>query len=118
VRAAREVVGWSRLVGLSTHNQEEIASRDGADYIGIGNVFPTPAKPGRPGLGVETAARLFAASPVPAFPIGGVNPSNVGLLAGAGIYRAAVASAISMSPDPASTSRLLRAALEAAAPKA
>src|SRR5213079_2637827 len=44
---ARKLIGQSRILGVSTHNLEQArqAVLDGADYIGVGPLFPSPTKP-------------------------------------------------------------------------
>jgi thiamine-phosphate pyrophosphorylase len=116
VAEARTVVGWSRLVGRSTHSTGELTGATGSDYVGVGVVFPTPLKPHLRALGPAEAADLFRRSPVPAFPIGGIGPGNVGELTAQGVYRAAAASAIGDAPDPESSARAMKTALESARP--
>src|ERR1051326_3003483 len=52
---ARAIVGDQLIVGVSTHSPEQIeaALRSTADYLGVGPVFSTPTKPGRPAVGLE-----------------------------------------------------------------
>jgi thiamine-phosphate pyrophosphorylase len=99
---ARELIGPGRLVGLSTHSpqQAQDAIRAGADYLGVGPVFPSQTKsfaefPGL--LYVQEAARTVT---IPWFAIGGVTLSNLSELLAAGATRVAVTSAIAMSDNP------------------
>jgi thiamine-phosphate pyrophosphorylase len=99
-------------VGLSTHAPGEVEAAR-ADYIGVGPVFPTPTKAGRPATGLELVRHASARAPVPWFAIGGVDRSNVKALVAAGARRIAVVRAIGDARDPEAAARELRAALPA-----
>jgi thiamine-phosphate pyrophosphorylase len=116
LEVARRQLGEARLVGLSTHSEAELAAAGGADCLGIGTVFPSGLKPNRPPLGPSAAADLFRKSPVPAYPIGGIHTGNIGELTAAGVYRAAVSSAVCGASDPEGTARTLKEALLAVRP--
>jgi thiamine-phosphate pyrophosphorylase len=84
------------IVGLSTHSLEQAlaAERDGADYIGVGPVFPTATKPGvKPG-GIELVREVAARVKTPFFAIGGITLNNIDEVLKAGATRVAVVSAI------------------------
>jgi len=87
-------------VGLSTHAPEEIDRADG-DYIGVGPVYATPTKEGRPPVGLELVRYAAANARQPWFAIGGIDESNVAAVTAAGATRIAVVRAISDAPDPA-----------------
>src|SRR5262249_23947879 len=74
VAAARSLVGDSMLVGVSTHSvdQARAAEREGADYIGVGPVFPTSTKDAGPTLGSEGLREVLDAVSLPVFAIGGI----------------------------------------------
>ncbi|MHC4778131.1 MAG: thiamine phosphate synthase [Planctomycetota bacterium] len=114
---ARSLLGAGRLIGLSTHSRADQEGITGADYIGVGTVFPSSLKPEREPMGPETAARLFLESPVPAFPIGGIGPENVAELTDGGVYRAAVSTAVCRAGDPEEAARNLREALARVRPR-
>lgn len=106
------VRGQSALqVGLSTHapDQARRAVDAGADYVAIGPVFPTPTKPGRPGVTLEyvrwAAAHLGG---VPWFAIGGIHQGNLDAVLAAGATRICVVSAILNAPDVAAACRGFR----------
>ncbi len=90
-----------RIVGLSTHSLEQArqAERDGADYIGVGPVFPTGTKPGVKPVGVELVRQVAGQVQVPFFAIGDVTLKNVQQILAAGARRVAVVSAILNAPD-------------------
>ena len=103
VRAARR---FGVQVGLSTHTPLEIAAAD-ADYIGVGPVFSTPTKPGRPAVGLDLVRSAAARARVPWFAIGGIDTSNAADVVAAGASRLAVVRAIGDAPDPEHAARQL-----------
>jgi thiamine-phosphate pyrophosphorylase len=113
---ARVLLGPDRIVGVTTHDlaQANRAVAAGADYVGIGPVFPTGTK-GVPvlAIGPEAAGRVARAIPVPAFAIGGIAPGNAGRLRAAGCGRVAACAAILGAADPEAAARGI---LEALAP--
>jgi thiamine-phosphate pyrophosphorylase len=111
VREARRLVGDDLLVGLSTHAVEQIERADGADYIGIGPVFPTATKPDEAAVGLGLVRVAAHTAPVPWFAIGGIDLSNVADVVAAGGERVAVVRAIRDADDPEAAARALRAAL-------
>jgi thiamine-phosphate pyrophosphorylase len=94
-------------VGLSTHAPGEI-ERAEADYLGVGPVFATPTKPGRPAVGLELVRYAAAHARVPWFAIGGIDRSNAAEVVAAGARRLAVVRAIGDSTDPERAARELR----------
>src|SRR5256714_10104487 len=86
VDEVRRQVGDSLLIGISTHSPEQIAAaeRSAADYLGVGPVFETPTKPGRPAVGLELVERAARHASKPWFPIGGVGPPRRRGAAGGG----------------------------------
>jgi thiamine-phosphate pyrophosphorylase len=97
-------------VGLSTHAPEEIDAAD-ADYLGVGPVYATPTKVGRPPVGLELVRYAAARARVPWFAIGGVDATNVRDVVAAGAERVAVVRAIGEAADPERAARELRARL-------
>jgi thiamine-phosphate pyrophosphorylase len=111
VQEARELVGPERLVGVSTHTPEQVDGAAGADYIGVGPVYATPTKPGRPAVGVELVSYASQHARVPYFAIGGINADNIGDVASAGAQRVAVVRALTDAEEPEAVARRLRAAV-------
>jgi len=123
----RAVVGDELLVGVSTHSTEDAraAVRQGADYIGVGPMFPTTTKDAGPIFGPDGLAAVLGEvlgesvlgesvlgeSVLPAFAIGGIDSRNIEELRAVGGTRVAVSSAILTDPDPRAASATLRAAL-------
>jgi thiamine-phosphate pyrophosphorylase len=101
--------------GLSTHTPSEIdAVPESARYIGVGPVYATPTKPGRPAVGLELVRYAAGHARVPWFAIGGIDEANVAAVVTAGATRVAVVRAIGDADDPEGTARTLRAAIERA----
>jgi thiamine-phosphate pyrophosphorylase len=97
-------------VGLSTHGPEEIDAAT-ADYIGVGPVYATPTKEGRPAVGLELVRYAADNAKAPWFAIGGIDASNVADVVGAGARRIAVVRALGDAEDPERSAAELRSAL-------
>jgi thiamine-phosphate pyrophosphorylase len=97
-------------VGVSTHAPGELARAD-ADYVGVGPVYETPTKEGRPAVGLEYVRHAAAHARVPWFAIGGIDETNVADVVAAGALRIAVVRAIGAADDPERAARALRQAL-------
>lgn len=114
---ARRQMGPDALVGLSTHDQEEVvaasatAGTDRPDYIGVGPVYATPTKPGRPAVGLGLVSFAAGSATLPFFAIGGIGPANAAAVVAAGASRLAVVRALTEAEDPAAAAMLLRAKL-------
>ena len=110
---ARRIVGPDAIVGLSTHSQEQVdrAARSTADYIGVGPVWATPTKPGRPAAGLELVRYAAAHAVMPFFAIGGIDPANVGDVVRAGAARVSVLRWIEQADDPEAAARAVSSAL-------
>lgn len=111
-RVADLVGDGTRLrMGLSTHAADQAgrAVAAGAHYVAIGPVFPTPTKPGRPGVTLEyvrwAAAHLVG---VPWFAIGGIHLGNLDDVLAAGATRICVVSAILGAADVTEACREFR----------
>lgn len=97
-------------VGLSTHAPGELA-RATADYVGVGPVYTTPTKDGRPAVGLQYVRHAAAHARVPWFAIGGIDETNVAGVVAAGARRVAVVRAVGDAEDPERAASALRAAL-------
>jgi thiamine-phosphate pyrophosphorylase len=107
VEAARR---FGLLVGQSTHARAELDATE-ADYVGVGPVYETPTKQGRPAAGLEYVRYAAEHARVPWFAIGGIDETNVRDVVAAGAERIAVARAITEAPDTEHAAAALRAAL-------
>jgi thiamine-phosphate pyrophosphorylase len=110
---ARRILGAERVIGVSVNTLEEAldAERAGADYVGLGPVFPTSTKETRLAVvGPEGVARLKAALTIPVVAIGGITAANAPSLARAGADGIAVVSAILGAADARRAAAALRSA--------
>ncbi|MCL6452795.1 MAG: thiamine phosphate synthase [Alicyclobacillus sp.] len=105
---ARRLLG-DRIVGVSATTLAEAlaAERDGADYLGVGSVFPTGSKPDAELCGLEGLAEMARAVHVPVVAIGGIHLGNVHEVVRAGADGIAVVSAVMSALDPAQAARSL-----------
>jgi thiamine-phosphate pyrophosphorylase len=115
VKEARAIVGPRRLVGVSTHTLEQArkAVLDGADYLGVGPVFPSATKSFEKFAGLDLVREVAAEISLPWFAIGGINAENIAAVIEAGARRVAVSNAILSAEDPAKAAAGLRKALSA-----
>ena len=106
----RRRVGDAMLLGVSVHTVEEErrAVRNGADYLGLGAVFPTSTKTDVDQMTNETLRAICDAVDVPVVAIGGINRGNLLKLSGSGVDGVALVSAIFSAEDIEDTCRKLR----------
>lgn len=109
VRDARRILGPDKLVGVSTHSIEQArrAVLDGADYLGVGPVFPSGTKSFTKFPGLEFVSQVAAEISLPWFAIGGISTENIGQVIAAGARRVAISGAICRSPQPEVIARRL-----------
>lgn len=91
-----------------------LAEREGADYLGVGAVFPTGTKTDANAVSYDTLRDICAAVSIPVIAIGGITKDNVTRLSGSGIVGVAVVSAIFAQPDIPTATRALKAAVRTA----
>ncbi|MHC4219782.1 MAG: thiamine phosphate synthase [Planctomycetota bacterium] len=111
---ARRAVGRTLLVGASTHDLDEAraAVDAGADYCGVGAMFPTATRSGGAPSGPPYLRAFVQRFPeVPHLAIGGITPENLGSLVDHGVKGVAVSSAVCGAEDPGEVVRTLRDAL-------
>jgi thiamine-phosphate pyrophosphorylase len=113
IQEARRIVGAEPLIGVSTHSLELVrrAVMAGANYIGVGPVFPSPTKQFAHFPGLEFVRTAFEETTLPAFALGGINHENVTEVLAAGAKRIAVSSAICAANDPRVVAAALRGLL-------
>ncbi len=111
VADARAIVGPELLVGLSTHAPEELAAAAGADYAGVGPVWATPTKEGRPAAGLDYVSHAAAHARMPWFAIGGIDLARAPEVVAAGATRLCILRAIRDAEDPEAAAQALRALL-------
>lgn len=108
----RDLIGPDRILGVSAETVEEavMAERMGADYLGVGAVFPTGSKDDAKAVSHETLRAICDAVKIPVVAIGGITMGNLPTLAGSGICGVAVISAIFAQEDIRAASAALSAA--------
>ena len=119
VEAIRRRAGKGFLIGATakTVAQAQAAQAAGADYLGVGAVFPTSTKPEAAEVPWETLGEICRAVEIPVVAIGGITAQRLPQLAGSGIAGAAVISAVFAQPDiPAAVRGLLDALERTVAP--
>ncbi|QDE84730.1 thiamine phosphate synthase [Myxococcus xanthus] len=112
---ARALLGPGRLVGVTVRDVvgARAAQAAGADYVGLGPIFPTSTKQvPAPVLGLEAFAAVVRDSPLPVVGIGGVGLANIASVAAAGAYCAAVVSDALLAADITERVRQLADAFE------
>ncbi len=108
----RAKVGPDKIVGVSAQTVEQalLAEKHGADYLGVGAVFPTGSKDDADDVSYKTLKAICEAVSIPVVAIGGISQENVSRLAGSGICGVAVISAIYAAKNiRAAASKLKRA---------
>lgn len=83
------------------------AIAEGADYIGVGPVYETPTKVGKPAAGLDYVRYAAAHCPIPWYAIGGIDPTNLPDVLAAGAQAVAVVRAIMHANNPTQVSRSL-----------
>ena len=109
VKDARRIIGPGALIGVSTHNLDQVrqAILDGASYIGVGPTFPSGTKSFAEFPGEELLRRVAVETSIPAFAIGGVSLETIDRALAAGAQRVAVSQAICQADDPQSVAARL-----------
>ena len=108
--AARKIIGQDMLLGVSASSAAEAvrAWRDGADYLGVGAMFPTKTKSDAKPVSAEELAAIRGAVPIPIVAIGGINRENAPGLMAVGIDGVAVVSAVLAQSDIRKAAKELR----------
>ena len=110
---ARRLMGDGKIIGATakTVPQALEAYSNGADYLGVGAIFPTTTKVKTVLTSVDTLRDICNSVPIPVNAIGGLNKDNIGVLRGVPVAGICVVSAIMKAPDPAAAARGLRQAM-------
>ena len=114
VETARKILGPDKIVGATTKTVEQAlaAYKAGADYLGVGAIYPTTTKVKTVLTSTDTLNDICNAVPVPANAIGGLNKDNLGVLKGIPIAGICVVSAIMKAEDPRKAAAELVKAVE------
>ena len=115
VKEIRRRAGKGFIIGATakTVEQAKQAEQAGADYLGVGAVFPSPTKKSAIRITVEQLREICGSVSIPVAAIGGITEQNIVQLAGSGADGFAVVSAVFGADDPgAAAGRLLKLARE------
>ena len=107
---ARRILGPGKLVGVSTHSDEEIDHAADADYIGFGPIFATQSKPGAPlppPHGIEGLRKAVQRAGRPVVAIGGITAETARAVRDAGAHCIAAIAFLCNAPDPVQAVRSL-----------
>ena len=112
VRAARRLMGDNKIVGATAKTviRAKEAYEQGADYLGVGAIYPTTTKVKTVLTSVDTLRDTCHAVSIPVCAIGGLNKENIDVLVGIPIAGICVVSAIMKADDPKLAAKELRAA--------
>jgi thiamine-phosphate pyrophosphorylase len=113
-RDIRSMIGPNKILGISAGTVEEAvaAEKAGADYIGVGAVFPTGTKKNATPMTMGPLQEIVSSVSIPVVAIGGINAKNILQLRGSGVDGVAVVSAIFAAEDPGKATAALRTLAE------
>lgn len=105
----KKMVPEDMIVGVSVSTLEEAleAERNGADYIGVGSVFPTKTKQDATLMAIGDLEEICRSVSIPAVAIGGITADNISALSASGLSGTAVVSAIMNAESPKTASESL-----------
>ena len=114
IAAARKIVGDDFIIGATTKTVEQAleAFEQGADYLGVGAIYPTTTKVKTVLTSTETLDKICKAVPIPVNAIGGLNKDNIDVLKGIGIKGVCAVSAIMKADDPKTAAEELSQAVK------
>jgi len=106
---AREILGENFIIGASAKSVEAaiLLYKDGADYLGVGAIFPTATKVKTKITSVDTLKSICKEVPIPVCAIGGLNEENIHVVDNTGIDGVAVVRAIIKADNPEEKTREL-----------
>lgn len=99
---ARKLIGPDKILGVSAGTLEEAvqAEKDGADYLGVGAMFPTATKKDADITSPSELRRIMDTVHIPVVTIGGMNKNTIPLFKGHGLSGFAVVSAVMAADEP------------------
>ena len=114
VTIAREILGDDIIIGATAKTVEQAleAFEQGADYLGVGAIYPTTTKVKTVLTSTQMLDKICKAVPIPVNAIGGLNKDNIDVLKGIGISGICAVSAIMKAPDPENAVKELSAAVK------
>ena len=114
VAMARQLIGKDKILGATAKTVEAAtkAYNDGADYLGVGAIYPTTTKVKTVLTSTETLDAITKAVPIPVNAIGGLNSGNIQILRGINIAGVCAVSAIMKAVCPKTAAEELKNAFE------
>ncbi len=114
VKTAREILGDDIIIGATAKTVEQAleAFEQGADYLGVGAIYPTTTKVKTVLTSTQMLDKICRAVPIPVNAIGGLNKDNIDVLKGIGISGICAVSAIMKATDPENAVKELSAAVK------
>ena len=111
VAQARKILGEDKIIGATakTVPWAQDVYRQGADYLGVGAIYPTTTKVKTVLTSVDTLRDICKAVPIPVNAIGGLNKNNIDVLSGVPIAGICAVSAIMKADDPKIAAEMLKA---------
>ena len=111
INTARKILGDDFIIGATTKTVPQAleAYQQGADYLGVGAIYPTTTKVKTVITSTETLGNICSAVPIPVNAIGGLNKDNIDILKGIPIAGICVVSAIMKADDPKQATAELKA---------
>lgn len=109
----RDRLGPDKIIGVSCKNVEQalLAKKHGADYLGVGAMYPTGTKKDATAVTTEALSEICQAVDIPVVAIGGINKNRLEPLKGTGVDGVAVVSAIFAAEDIEKATRELKEAV-------
>lgn len=114
VHIARKILGDEVIIGATakTVEQAKEAYDQGADYLGVGAIYPTATKVKTILTATETLDAICQTVPIPVCAIGGLNKDNIDVLKGIGISGICIVSAVMKAEDPKKAAMELKEAVQ------
>ena len=102
IAEARAILGDDKIIGATAHNLDEAlkAQADGADYLGVGDIFGSATKNDTKRTSIDTLREICHSVTIPVVAIGGINEDNILSLKGTGVAGVAVSKALFGIPLP------------------
>ena len=110
VYTARRILGNDKIIGATAKTVEQAveAFKNGADYLGVGAIYPTTTKVKTVLTSVDTLKDIVRAVPIPVNAIGGLNKDNMYVLNSTGISGVCVVSAIMKADNPQKSAEVIK----------
>ena len=113
IETVRRILGKDKIIGVSCHSLKQAikAQNQGADYVSIGPIFPTPTKPEYKAVGLKLIKKIKGKLKIPFFAIGGINKNNINEILAEGAEGVAICRAVCQNKDIKSAVKNLKTAL-------